>query len=74
MIEIMRTNDPVLISFVEATLAGAGMHFFVADGYTSVMEGSLGFLPRRILVEEERADQARRLLVAAGLEHELRRD
>ena len=65
MIEIMRTNDLVLISFVEATLAGAGMRFFVADGFTSAMEGSLGFLPRRILVEEGRADQARRLLAAA---------
>lgn len=74
MIEIMRTNDLVLISFVEATLAGAGMRFFVADGFTSAMEGSLGFLPRRILVEQGRADQARRLLVAAGLEHELKRE
>jgi hypothetical protein len=74
MIELMRTNDLVLISFVEATLAGAGLRYFVADGYTSAMEGSLGFLPRRILVEEAGAAQARRLLIAAGLEHELRRD
>ena len=74
MIEIMRTNDLVLISFVEATLSGAGLTFFIADGYTSSMEGSLGFLPRRILVEEDGADHARRLLVAAGLEHELKRD
>ncbi len=74
MIEIMRTNDLVLISFVEATLAGAGLRYFVADGYTSAMEGSLGFLPRRILVEEEDADHARRLLTAAGLEHELKHD
>ena len=74
MIEIMRTNDLVLISFVEATLSGAGVLYFVADGHMSAMEGSLGFLPRRILVEEERADHVRRLLTAAGLEHELKRD
>ena len=74
MIEIMRTNDLVLISFVEATLTGAGLTFFIADGYTSAMEGSLGFLPRRILVEKDEADHARRLLKAAGLEHELKRD
>jgi uncharacterized protein (DUF1330 family) len=74
MIEIMRTNDLVLISFVEATLSGAGVRYFVADGHMSAMEGSLGFLPRRILVEEERANQVRRLLIAAGLEHELKRD
>lgn len=72
MIEIIRTNDPVLISFVEATLAGAGMHYFVADAHMSVMEGSLGFLPRRILVEADREAEARKLLAAAGLEHELR--
>lgn len=74
MIEIMRTNDLVLISFVEATLAGAGLRYFVADGYTSAIEGSLGFLPRRVLVEAEGADRARSLLAAAGLEHELKRD
>lgn len=72
MIEIMRTNDPVLISFVEATLRGTGMHYFVADGHMSVLEGSLGFLQRRVLVEDERAEEARKLLAAAGLEHELR--
>jgi hypothetical protein len=74
MIEIMRTNDLVLISFVEATLAGAGVRYFVADDHMSAMEGSLGFLPRRILVEEDRAEQVRRLLTAAGLEHELKRE
>lgn len=74
MIEIMRTNDLVLISFVEATLGGAGLRYFVADGHMSAVEGSLGFLPRRILVEEAGAERARRLLAAAGLEHELRRD
>jgi uncharacterized protein (DUF1330 family) len=72
MIEIMRTNDLVLISFVEATFGAAGLRYFVADGHMSALEGSLGFLPRRILVEADDAAQARRLLVAAGLEHELR--
>ena len=72
MIEIMRTNDLVLISFVEATLAGAGLRYFVADGHMSALEGSLGFLPRRILVEADGAEQARTLLAAAGLERELK--
>ena len=71
MIEIMRTNDLVLISFVEATLAGAGVRFFVADGYASAVEGSLGFLPRRILVEEAAVARARALLTAAGLGKDL---
>ncbi|NKJ06837.1 hypothetical protein FHT29_003830 [Rhizobium sp. SG741] len=38
----------------------------------SILEGSLGMLPRRFLVDEERADQARRILVDAGLGDELR--
>lgn len=72
MIEIMRTNDLVLISFVEATLGAAGLRYFVADGHMSALEGSLGFLPRRILVEAEGAARARKLLAAAGLERELK--
>jgi hypothetical protein len=38
----------------------------------SVLEGSLGLLPRRLLVDEERAEEARRILTDAGLEAELR--
>ena len=40
----------------------------------SALEGSLGFLPRRILVEDEGAERARKLLAAAGLDHELKRE
>lgn len=72
MKEVMRTNDPVLISFVEATLAGAGIACLVLDQHMSVLEGSLGIIPRRILVEHDSLNQARRLLRDAGLAHELR--
>ncbi len=40
----------------------------------SVLEGSLGILPRRMLVADEYADAARPLLTDAGLGHELRPD
>jgi Putative prokaryotic signal transducing protein len=46
----------------------------VLDRNMSVLEGSLGILPRRILVDEDRADEARKLLEDAGLGHELRSD
>ncbi len=72
MIELVRTNDIVMISLIESLLQGAGIEFFIADRYMSAMEGSLGFLPRRILVDSEEAAQARRLLIAAGLGAELR--
>jgi len=70
--ELVRTNDPVLISAIEALLAGAEIPCMVLDGNMSVLDGSIGILPRRILVEDERADDASRLLEDAGLGHELR--
>ena len=71
MIELLRTNDIVLISVVETVLGPAGVHFHVADGHMSALEGSLGFLPRRVLVDADDAPMARRLLRDAGLAGEL---
>ncbi|MBZ0164715.1 MAG: DUF2007 domain-containing protein [Notoacmeibacter sp.] len=67
MKELIRTNDPVIISFVESLMRDAGIAFFVADGNMSILEGSLGVLPRRVLVEEDRLAAARRILVDAGI-------
>ena len=72
MRELVRTNDLVLISFVESLLESAGHAYFVADRHMSAVEGSLGFLPRRIMVSEEDFAAARRLLTDAGLAAELR--
>ena len=72
--EIVRTNDAVLVSAVGALLDGAGIHHIVLDQNMSVLEGSIGILPRRVLVAEEDAAPARRLLRDAGLGHELRPD
>ena len=74
MREIVRTNDAVLITAVEALLKGAGIQHMVLDQHMSVLDGSLGMLPRRIVVEEDMVGRARRLLVDAGLGHELRPD
>ncbi len=72
MNELIRTNDPALISFVEALLKEAGLRYLVADAHMSVLDGSIGALPRRILVESERESEARRLLADAALASELR--
>jgi len=72
MHELIRTNDPVLLSFAESLMKDAGIHCLIADQAMSILEGSLGMLPRRFLVEEDRAAQARRILVDAGLAAELR--
>ncbi len=72
--EIMRTNDAVLVSAVEALLDSAEIAHLVLDQNMSVLEGSLGILPRRILVADDDLKTARQLLVDAGLGAELRHD
>ena len=74
MREIVRTNDAVLITAIEALLKGADIRHLVLDQNMSVLEGSLGILPRRILVNDCCVDDARQLLEEAGLGHELRPD
>jgi len=70
--EIVRTNDPVLVSAIQALLDAADIPHVVLDQNMSVLEGSLGILPRRMLVADDHVDAARRLLEEAGLGHELR--
>ena len=74
MRELVRTNDAVLISAIEALLNGAHIGHMVVDQNMSVLEGSIGIFPRRILVGEHEFEGARRLLEEAGFAHELRRD
>jgi hypothetical protein len=72
MEEIVRTNDLVLISYIEALLDEAGVAHLVLDTHMSVLEGSLGIIPRRILVDSDQVALARMRLREAGLAKELR--
>jgi len=72
MIEIIRTNDVALISVVEGLLQEEDIPVFVADRHSSLMEGSLNFLQMRVMVPEEREDDARALLTEAELGHWLK--
>lgn len=67
MIELLRTNDAVLISYVEALLRDSGIEHFVADQNMSILDGSIGILPRRVLVDAEKEGEARKLMQDAGL-------
>lgn len=67
MKELLRTNDAVLVSYVSALLSGTGIAFQVADANMAVVEGSLGILPRRILVDRDAWSEARMLLIDAGI-------
>lgn len=73
MRELLRTSDPVLVSYVEALLREAGIAYHVADVNTSTIEGSIAIFPRRVLVAEDALDQARALMIDAGLAEELPR-
>jgi Putative prokaryotic signal transducing protein len=74
MRELVRTNDAVLISAIEALLKAAHIGHVVVDQNMSVLEGSIGIFPRRILVDTDEVAAARRLLTEAGYGHELRPD
>ena len=71
MEELVRSNDMVLLSFVQTMLDEVGIKHFVADENMSVMEGSLGILARRLMVDGGAMERARQLLHDAGLSDEL---
>jgi hypothetical protein len=74
MRELVRTNDAVLITAIEALLNGAQIEHMVVDRNMSVLEGSIGIFPRRILVADGQLDDARLLLEQAGFAGEISRD
>ncbi|MFO7855829.1 MAG: DUF2007 domain-containing protein [Paracoccaceae bacterium] len=71
MVELFRTNDPTTIAFAMALLRGEDIDCIVFDVHTSVLEGSIGVLPRRVMVTREEAFRARAVLRDNGLGHEL---
>lgn len=70
MRELLRTNDPVTLSWVQALLNEAGIGCTVLDSHTSIIEGSIGAIPRRVMVPDEDLQEARRL-IAEAVPHEL---
>ncbi|MDP6709528.1 MAG: DUF2007 domain-containing protein [Alphaproteobacteria bacterium] len=67
MVELLRSNNPVLLSWSQALLRDAEIEAVVLDGHMSVLEGSIGALPRRLMVAEADAVRARRILEEAGV-------
>ncbi|MDA0339501.1 MAG: DUF2007 domain-containing protein [Proteobacteria bacterium] len=67
MEEVLRTNDPVTLSFAQSLLRDFGIEPFLMDAQTSAIEGSIGAIQRRIMVIAEDADEARALLQDADL-------
>ncbi len=59
---ILKTNDPVLLNFAEVLLRDAGIDAVVFDGEASVMDGSMGMLPRRLMVGDDEVELAKTVL------------
>ncbi len=66
MRELLRSTDPVRLSFLTALLRDADIEPLMMDGYVSAVEGSIGAFPRRLMVSEEDYDRAVRVLDGAG--------
>jgi hypothetical protein len=67
MKELLRTNDPTEIAFAKALLDGEGIAVFELDVHMSLLEGSLGIMPRRLMVADRDHFLARALLRDNGL-------
>ncbi|HXV23811.1 MAG TPA: DUF2007 domain-containing protein [Alphaproteobacteria bacterium] len=66
MRELLRTNDPVTLTWIDALLREAGIECIILDSHTSIIEGSIGAIPRRVMVSEEDWPRARALLARAA--------
>ena len=70
--ELMRTNDVVVLSLAQSLLKDSDIMYLLTDENMSMMEGSIGMLPKRLLVDADEITRARRLMVDAGLGDELK--
>mgnify|MGYP003867595103 CR=1 FL=1 len=62
MKQLLRTTDPTQIIYAKALLSGEDIDCFEMDVHMSVLEGSIGILPRRLMVRDADLAQARRIL------------
>lgn len=70
MVELLRTNDPVMLSWLIALLRDSGIEAVVLDTHMSAFEGSIGAIPRRLMVMSGDLIRARKLLDEAGIEYD----
>ena len=68
MKELLRTTDPTIIAFASALLQGEDIDCFEMDVNMSVLEGSIGILPRRLMVATRDYDRARVALTDNGID------
>ena len=66
---ILKTTDSVVISYAANLLSQEGIESIVFDAHASIMDGSVGILPRRLMVADEDSSRAQSLLRVAIPEH-----
>ena len=71
MRELLRTTDPTVIAFATALLRGEGIDCFPLDHNVSVLEGSIGILPRRLMVRDGDLEAALVVLEDNGIDRGL---
>ncbi len=71
MIELLRSNDLVYLSWASATLEAAGIPVLLLDQHTSAIEGSIGAIPRRLMVADDDYSRARWVLETASADPDL---
>jgi hypothetical protein len=64
---LVKSNNPIRLGFLQALLRDAGIECWVLDEFASSVEGSIGAIPRRLVVADEDIAQARRILADSGL-------
>jgi Putative prokaryotic signal transducing protein len=70
MKEVLRTNDPVFLSYAEMILREADLHPVVFDQHASVLDGSVIAIQRRLMVLDEEETEARDILTTAKTDYD----
>jgi hypothetical protein len=73
MIELLRTNDLVLLGYVRGLLEAERIEAFDLDQHMNILDGNIGAIPRRLMVHDKDERAARQLLKDADLGHVLKR-
>lgn len=68
---LIRTTNAITLDYALTLLRDRGLSPLVLDQHMSMVEGSLGVLPRRIMIDDAEEVAARRTLTEAGMGHEL---
>jgi len=73
MVELLRTNDLVLMSYIRALLSAESIRCHDLDQHMSILDGNVAAIPQRLMVDDKDVERARRLLTDAGLGHVIKR-